>query len=122
MNKVVLIGNLVKDPVLRTTTSGKSVATFTIAINDGWGENKRTYYPNIVVWGKSAESCGNYLVKGSKVGITGKLTTRSWEQDGTKHYATEVVADMYDGVDFLSPKGDQPVAQNGGLTDEEIPF
>ena len=106
MNKVVLIGNIVKDPDLRFTPStGNAVTTVTLAINDGFGEKKKTYYIPVVIWGKTAEAVANNCVKGSKLGITGKITTRSYDaKDGTKRYITEVVADMVGGVEFLSPK------------------
>lgn len=124
MNKVSLIGRLTKDVDLRFTQSGKAVATFSLAIDDGYGENKKTYYPNIVVWGKPAESCGNCIAKGSKVAINGKLTTRSYDgKDGKKVYVTEVVADMYDGVEFLdSKKQGAPQAQEEPAESVEIPF
>jgi single-strand DNA-binding protein len=123
LNKVIIIGRLTKDVELKYTQSGKAVAQFSIAVDDGYGDNKRTYYPNIVVWGKSAETCGNCIAKGSKVAVSGKLTTRSYDgKDGKKVYVTEVVADMYDGVQFLDSK------KQGGQTQEEpaeeiqIPF
>jgi single-strand DNA-binding protein len=114
LNKVIIIGRLTKDVELKYTQSGKAVAQFSIAVDDGYGDNKRTYYPNIVVWGKSAETCGNCIAKGSKVAVSGKLTTRSYDgKDGKKVYVTEVVADMYDGVQFLDSK------KQGGQTQEE---
>jgi len=126
MNKVHLIGRLTKDVDLKYTQSGKAVAQFSIAIDDGYGENKRTYYPNIVVWGKSAETCGNCIAKGSKVAINGKLTTRSYDgKDGKKVYVTEVVADMYDGVEFLDSKkqgAPQAEPQEQSVDSVEIPF
>ena len=107
MNKVQLIGRLTKDPELRFT-AGKGTAntTFTIAIDDGYGENKKTNYIPIVVWGKSAESSANYLTKGSQVAISGKIQTRSYEnKEGIKKYVTEVVTDQFNGVEFLGSKG-----------------
>ena len=106
MNKVNLIGNIVKDPDLRFTPStGNAVTTITLAINDGFGDKKKTYYIPVTIWGKTAEAVANNCVKGSKLGITGKITTRSYDaKDGTKRYITEVVADMVGGVEFLSPK------------------
>ena len=104
MNKWVGIGRLVADPELRFT-AGKGTAntTFTIAIDDGYGENKKTNYIPIVVWGKSAESSANYLTKGSQVAISGKIQTRSYEnKEGIKKYITEIVANE---VEFLGSKG-----------------
>lgn len=127
MNKCHLIGNLTADPVVRFTQSGKAVARFTLAINEGYGENKRTDFPTIIVWGKTAETIGNNLHKGSKVAVNGKITTSSYEKNGQKVYTTEVTADMYDGVEFLDKKqGNQSKSINGmpaapDIT-EEIPF
>ena len=92
------------DPELRFT-AGKGTAntTFTIAIDDVYGENKKTNYIPIVVWGKSAESSANYLTKGSQVAISGKIQTRSYEnKEGIKKYVTEIVANE---VEFLGSKG-----------------
>jgi single-strand DNA-binding protein len=120
INKVVLTGNLTKNPEVKYTQSGKAVAMFSIAVNDGFGDNQKTYYPNIVVWGKTAETVGNNLVKGSKVGVVGKLTTRSYDNSaGQKVYVTEVVADMYGGIEFL---GSKKQSQSNPIEDEEIPF
>lgn len=128
MNKCHLIGNLTADPVVRFTQSGKAVARFTLAIDDGYGENKRTDFPTIIVWGKTAETIGNSLHKGSKVAVNGKITTSSYEKNGQKIYTTEVTADMYDGVEFLDKKqgGSQSNEMDGlpaapDIT-EEIPF
>lgn len=129
INKVILTGRLTRDPEVRTTQSGKSVAMFTVAVDDGWGDNKKAYFPNVVVWGKAADSCGKCLTKGSKVGIVGKLTTRSYDdKDGKKVYVTEVIADMYGGVEFLDSRKDnngdgyQYKAGSETIADEDIPF
>ena len=120
INKVILTGNLTKNPEVKYTQSGKAVAMFSIAVNDGFGDNQKTYYPNIVVWGKTAETVGNNLAKGSKVGVVGKLTTRSYDNSaGQKVYVTEVVADMYGGIEFL---GSKKQSQSNPIEDEEIPF
>ena len=123
MNKVILTGNLTSNPQVRFTQSGKAVAMFSIAVNDGFGDNQKTYYPNIVVWGKTAETVGNNLVKGSKVGVVGKLTTRSYDNSaGQKVYVTEVVADMYGGIEFLGSKRQGSSQSNEIDETEEIPF
>jgi single-strand DNA-binding protein len=123
LNKVIIIGRLTKDVELKYTQSGKAVAQFSIAVDDGYGDNKRTYYPNIVVWGKSAETCSNCIAKGSKVAVCGKLTTRSYDgKDGKKVYVTEVVADMYDGVQFLDSKKQGGHAQEEPAEEIQIPF
>ena len=120
MDKVHLIGNLTRDPELRYTQSGKAVARFTLAINEGYGENKRTDFPTLIVWGKTAKTIGNNLHKGSKVAVNGKITTSSYEKDGQKVYTTEVTADMYDGVENMDKK--QGGSQSNEIDDEIIPF
>ncbi len=105
LNKVLLIGNLGKDPELKYTPSGVAVATFSIATSESWkdqegNQQEKTEWHNIVAWRKLAEICGEYLKKGKKVYIEGKLQTRNYEKDGIKRYVTEIVADqliMLDG-------------------------
>lgn len=98
VNKVILIGNIGADPELRYTPNGSAVSNFNIATNESWTDSsgerqERTEWHRIVVWGRLAEICNQYLRKGSKVYIEGRLQTRSWEgQDGQKRYTTEVVA------------------------------
>lgn len=105
MNKVQLIGNLTRDPETRYSTGENQTAIcrFSIAINTGYGEKQRTDYPQIVVFGKQAESCDRYLKKGNKVAVSGRIQTGSYEKDGQKIYTTEVVAEQ---VEFLTPKQD----------------
>lgn len=129
MNKVFLIGRLTADAELRTTTSGKSVTTFSLAVNDGFGEKQKAYFFNVVVWGKGAEAVANYTHKGSKVAVTGKLTSRSYDdKNGNKRTAIEVVADMMGGVEFLDSKngnqgnGDYTYRSGQDVSEEEIPF
>ena len=98
LNKALLIGNLTRDPELKSLPSGVKVTSFSIATNrtytDGSGQRQeQTDYHNIVVFGRQAETSAQYLTKGSMVLIEGRIQTRSWEQDGQKRYRTEVVAD-----------------------------
>ena len=108
VNKVILVGNLGRDPELRYIPSGQAVANFTLATNDRWrdkeGNNQeRTEWHRIVVWGKSAENCAQYLQKGRSVYIEGKLQTQEWEdKEGNKRKTTEVVAQT---VQFLGGRG-----------------
>ncbi|VDG71769.1 MULTISPECIES: single-stranded DNA-binding protein [Clostridium] len=106
MNKWVGIGRLIADAELKFTAGkGTPVATFKIAIDDGYGENKKTDFIPIVLWGKSAENLSSYLTKGTQVAISGKISTRSYDaKDGTKRYVTEIKADMFDGVKLLGGK------------------
>ncbi|MDP3791200.1 MAG: single-stranded DNA-binding protein [Candidatus Omnitrophota bacterium] len=104
LNKVFIMGNLTRDPELRYVPSGTAVASFTIAINRVYtsqaGEKKEEVsFVRVVVWGRRAEVCGEYLSKGSPVFVEGRLQSRSWEsQDGQKRSTIEVIAD---NVQFL---------------------
>ena len=105
MNKVMLTGRLTKDPEFTTTVNGISVCRFSLAVDRKFtNENgeKEADFINIVVWRGLAENCNKYLRKGNKVGIVGSIQTRTYDaQDGSKRYATEVIAE---DVEFLSPK------------------
>jgi len=109
VNKVILIGNLGKDPEVRFTPGGQAVANFNIATNESWidkqgQKQERTEWHRIVVWGKQAELCGEYLAKGRQCYIEGRLQTREWtDKEGKKNYTTEVVAQH---VQFLGGRGD----------------
>ena len=110
MNKVILVGNLTKDPELVTTNNGISLCRFTLAVQrrftTGDGEREADFI-NIVVWRAQADNCYKYLKKGSKAGVVGTLQTRAYDgNDGTRKYATEVVAEE---VEFLASRG----ASNG---------
>lgn len=136
MNKVILIGNLTRDPELRRTNSGLAVCTFTLAVNRPKNKDgvSQADYITVQTWRTSAENCAKYLSKGRKVAVAGKLATRSYDKDGRKIYVTEVVAD---DVEFLSPRNQQndagyqlddggaSVEDSQGFTpvdDEELPF
>ena len=107
VNKVILIGNLGKDPEVRTTPQGTSLARFSIATTTTWkdasgAKQERTEWHDIVAWERLAQICGEYLHKGKMVYVEGSLQTRSWEdQDGKKRYKTEVKAN---NVIMLSPR------------------
>lgn len=100
MNHVVLIGRLARDPELRFTAgSGKAVATFSIAVDRPFSKEKEADFFRVVVWGKQAEHCANYLAKGRLVAVEGRLQNNNFEtQTGEKRYTTEVIADR---VEFL---------------------
>ena len=127
MNKVFLIGNLSKDPELRTTNSGTSVCTFSIAVNrrkDKDGNSTADFF-SIVAWRQLAELCGKYLAKGRKVSVVGELQNRSYEaNDGTKRHVTEIVANE---IEFLTPKVESKEQSNfaEGFTEidgSDLPF
>ncbi len=108
LNQAQVIGNLTRDPELKKTQNDQSVTTIGVATNRGWtdsggAKHDEAEFHNIVCWGKLAEICCQFLKKGSKVYFSGRLRTRSWEDEaGVKHYRTEIVAqDMI----MLSPKG-----------------
>ena len=137
VNKVILVGNLGKDPEVRFTPSGRAVAKFSLATTDSWmdqesGRQERTEWHNIVVWGKQAESCGQYLTKGRQVYIEGSLRSRSYDdKDGNKRYITEIVAQR---VQFLGGGARAPQSESGGsgggfddfgggpTPDDDVPF
>lgn len=106
MNKVILVGNLTRDPELITTSNGVSLCRFSLAVQRrfaGPDGEREADFVNIVVWRAQADNCYKYLKKGSKCGVVGSLQTRSYDaQDGTKRYSTDVVAEE---VEFLSTKG-----------------
>jgi single-strand DNA-binding protein len=126
VNKVILIGNLGKDPELRYTPSGQPVASFSVATTERWTDKNgqrqdRTEWHNIVVWGKLAELTNQYLKKGRPVYIEGRITSRSWDdRDGNKKYRTEIVANQVQflgsgpssGADAVAPPPEPP-AQSG---------
>jgi len=99
LNRVTLIGNLTRDPEFKTTPNGKSVVSFAVATNYSWMDANRqkqekAEFHNIVAWGKLAEICNQYLKKGKKIYIDGRLQTRDWQgQDGVKRYRTEIIAE-----------------------------
>lgn len=123
LNRVFLMGNLTRDPELRYVPSGTAVASFTIAANrfynNAAGERKEEVcFVRVVVWGRRAELCGEYLSKGSPVFVEGRLRSRSWQtQDGQKRNTLEVVAN---NVQFLR-SGKAPVSAEGGSVDQETP-
>jgi single-strand DNA-binding protein len=107
MNKVILIGNLTRDPDARQTPSGVPVTTFSIAVNrpvsNQQGEREADFF-NIVTWRKLAETCAKYLAKGRKVGVVGRLQTRSYDDNtGQKRWVTEIIADE---VEFLTARSE----------------
>lgn len=127
MNKWVGIGRLTKDAELKYTPgAGTPVSTFTLAVDNYNAKEKKNdadFIP-IVLWGKSAESLAQYLVKGTQVAVAGRISTRSYDaKDGTKRYVTEVVAEMYGGVKLLGgKKADSSIVNNdvfGGMNFDE---
>ena len=98
VNKAIIVGNLGRDPDVRFTPSGRAVAKFSVATTERWTDQQgqrqeKTEWHNIVVWGKQAETCGQYLSKGRQVYVEGRITNRSYDdKDGNKRYITEIIA------------------------------
>jgi len=125
MNKAIIIGNLTRDPDMRTTQGGISVCTFTVAVQRR-GQNAETDFIPVVTWRVLAENCGKYLAKGRMVGVSGGIQTRSYEaQDGSKRYVTEILADE---VQFLSKGQREEEKQTDEYSDfepldkDDLPF
>jgi single-strand DNA-binding protein len=118
INRVVLVGNLTRDPELRQTPSGMSVCSLRVAVNTRRKDNatgqwtEKPNYFDVTVWGAQGENCAQYLSKGRPVGIDGRLEWREWEaQDGSKRQAVEIIADT---VQFLGGRGDGESGGAGG--------
>jgi len=143
VNKVILVGNLGKDPEVRFTGGGKAVCKFPLATSEVWNDaeghkQERTEWHNIVVWGKQGENCGQYLSKGRQVYVEGAIRSHSYDdKDGNKRYMTEIIAQQ---VRFLGGGAGQGQGQGRGSgasapppmpeempggpssTDDDIPF
>lgn len=135
LNRVTLIGNLGKDPEVRYTPSGVAVGTFSLATNESWQDQdgntqERVEWHQIVAWKKLAEICHQYLHKGSKIYVEGRIQTRSWDdqQTGTKKYITEIVINnliMLDGKPASQPTpapAPEPTLPEAGKQEGDLPF
>lgn len=137
VNKAILIGNLGRDPEIRYLPSGQPVASFSIATTENFNDRsgarqERTEWHNIVVWGKQAELCSQYLKKGRQVYIEGRISNRQYEaKDGSgKRYRTEIVAQRVQflgarggpGADMMEEPREMPGADMPPPEDEDIPF
>ena len=139
VNKVILIGNLGRDPEVRFTTNGRAVARFSIATTEVWKDaegnrQERTEWHNIVVWGKQGETCAQYLAKGRQVYVEGSIRNSSYDdKSGNKRYVTEIVAQRVrflggGGGTRLAPEaegqapGETPASGEPAPIDDDIPF
>ncbi len=139
LNKVMLIGNLTRDPESKSTTTGRTVTTFSIATNRMWTDQdgqkqQKTEFHNIVAWGKIGDICAQYLKRGGLVYVEGRLETRSWDgQDGVKRYKTEIVLENMQmgpragGASTQSEKSEnnaagEPAKAEDEINIEDIPF
>ena len=142
VNKVILVGNLGRDAELRYTPGGSAVATLNMATTEVWNDKggqrqEKTEWHRVVLWGKTAESLSEYLVKGKQIYVEGRLQTRQWDdKDGNKRYTTEIKADritllgggggggrgaaMDRGAGAAATHGDEPPMEP--ITDDDIPF
>jgi single-strand DNA-binding protein len=137
INSVLLVGRLGADPEIKYTSNSRAVCNLSVATSEQWkdkqsGEKKeKTEWHRVTVWGEQAESCGKFLAKGRLVAVQGKLQTRSYEKDGQKHYATDIIADR---VTFLGggggdrdtvsqvPRTDHDTGSQVPPGDDQIPF
>ncbi|HNU69146.1 MAG TPA: single-stranded DNA-binding protein [Myxococcota bacterium] len=143
LNRVLIIGNLGSAPEIRTTGGGQTVATLSVATNEVWNDKagqkqERTEWHKVIVWGRQAEFCGQYLQKGSTVFVEGRIQTRSWDdKDGQKRYTTEIVASNVQSIggrggadNAHQSYGEPPVAEPVGMpvttpsaiNDVDVPF
>lgn len=125
LNRATIIGNLTRNPELRTTTTGQSVASFGVATNRVWTDKsgqkqEQVEFHNVVAWARLAEICNQYLAKGRKVYIEGRLQTRDWEgQDGVKRQRTEIIAENMIMLDRAGQSGSAAPATTA--TSESVP-
>ena len=123
MNDCRFTGNLVADPEARTTNSGKSVTSFKIAVNEGYGDNKHVEFIPCTAWEKQAELIANYCHKGSKVLVAGRWNTNEWtDKEGNKRYTVQLIIRE---IEFLTPKSEQQDSYSGPSdmgTGSDTPF
>jgi len=139
VNKVILVGNLGDEPIIRYTGDGKAIANLRVATSESWmdkegNKQERTEWHKVSVFDKLAEICKTYLHKGSKVFLEGKLQTRSWDKDGVQQYTTEVVLSGWNSTLMMLDKKGDPVEPKevteqpkiepvpAGEIEDDIPF
>ena len=113
MNRVILTGNITKDAELRYTANDKAYSKFSIANNEGYGDNKKTNFFNCTLWGKSAENLNRFLTKGQKVLITGKVEINDYkDKEGVERKIIDINVDSFGGVELLGNKAQQESGTN----------
>lgn len=131
VNKVIILGRLGKDPEVRSTKTGEAVANFSVATSEKYTDKsgqkqEKTEWHRVVVWGKLAELCGQYLSKGKQAYIEGKLTTRQWQdKDGKTQYTTEIVAHTVQFLGSIEKQNERepaPAMAGGDDSDDGMPF
>lgn len=122
INKAILQGRLTKDPELRHTGSGTPVCNFTIAIDNGYGENKTTDFINCVGWNKTAELIQKHFIKGKMIIVEGRIQTRTWDgQDGKKNYSTDIIVSEFSFCDSKKDTVQEVTEDTGFEMIDEIP-
>lgn len=122
LNNVVLMGRLTRNPELRQTTSGANVCGFSVAVDNGYGENKKTDFINCVAWKSTAEFIAKYFIKGQMIALSGRLSTRTWDDNGTTRYVTEVTAREVEFCGSKSNDEQSSIANNDSVnTDDFVP-
>lgn len=130
VNLAIVVGNITRDPELKTTPNGHNVCAFSVATNKTWFDKQnqkqsQVEYHNVVVWGKAAENVAKYMRKGSQIYVEGELQTRSWDRDGVKHYRTEINARK---IQFGAKRGEpgatgyETPEPEGDINISDIPF
>jgi single-strand DNA-binding protein len=125
-NKVIILGNMTRDPEMRYTPNGKAVCSFSVATNRRWtgadgNAQESTEFHNIVTWGKLAETASQILTKGRQVLVEGRLQTRNWEgQDGVKRYKTEIIAENFSAVGANRPGSFEKDMTNASSKEPEL--
>ncbi|HTP07355.1 MAG TPA: single-stranded DNA-binding protein [Anaerolineae bacterium] len=128
LNKVMIIGRLGRDPEMRYTPNGRPVTAFSVAVNRSWmagdgDKREETEWFNVVAWGNLAEICKQHLRKGQTVYVEGRLQTRGWDdQEGKKHYRTEIVANEMIMLSDKREGGEEPFGEEASAEEEEFPF
>lgn len=124
MNNIILIGRLTKDPDLRYTQAGKAVCSLTLAVDRPYsGDKKEADFINIIVWNKFGENCAQYLSKGRKVAVQGRLQIRSYEVDkGQRRYITEVVANSVEFLEFGNKQQNEDFGIDVDFDEGDVPF
>lgn len=134
LNKVMVIGRLGKNPEIRYTNEGKAVCSFSVATTEYWRDKQgqkqeKTEWVNVVAWERLADQAQSYLSKGSILYVEGKLSTKSWEQEGQKKYKTEVIASQFRFLDSRQSepqnnqvKEDQPAWESGENRNQDTPY
>lgn len=120
MNICVFIGRMTKDPEVRQSQNGKSVASFSIALDTGYGENKKANFFNCVAFGNNADNIGKFFHKGDKIALECEAQQNVWEKDGVKQYSINFIVNRWEFTESVKPK--QEWEEIPHISEEELPF